>query len=154
MAWLPVCIMKADSETQSEVTATLQQMFDAYNQRDLQSMLAVWATDADVLVIGSGDDEKSVGLSEFGESSKRDWVQSEAASINCTGDVLVSMAGSVSWFAADVAFQFTINGQDSKLPGRLTGVMEKRGGKWFLMQMHFSTPACEQEHGHSWPTQP
>jgi ketosteroid isomerase-like protein len=143
--------MKADSKTQNEVTATLKQMFDAYEKRDLQGMLAVWAADPDVLVIGSGEDEKHIGLGEFGKSSKRDWAQSEAASVNCVGDVLVSTARTVSWFAADVAFQFTIKGKKSQLPGRLTGVMEKRNDKWLLMQMHFSTPAREQEHGQSWP---
>jgi ketosteroid isomerase-like protein len=91
--------MKADSKTQSEVTATLKQMFDAYEKRDLQGMLAVWSDDPDVIVIGSGEDERHIGRGEFSKSSKRDWEQSEAASVNCVGDVLVSAAGgAVSWF--------------------------------------------------------
>jgi hypothetical protein len=143
--------MNADSRTQKEVVATLQQMFDAYKNRDLQDMLAVWGTDSDVTVIGSGEDEINIGVEKFGASSKRDWNQSESAAIRCVGDVLVSMAGAVSWFYADVEFQFTIQGEESKLAGRMTGVMEKRNGKWLLMQMHLSTPSCEQEHGHSWP---
>jgi ketosteroid isomerase-like protein len=141
--------MKADSKTQKEVVATLQQMFDAYKKRDLQGMLAVWGTAPDVTVIGSGEDEINIGVEKFGESSKRDWDQSESASIRCIGDVLVSNAGTVSWFYAAVEFQFNIQGEESKLAGRMTGVMEKCNGKWLLMQMHLSTPSCEQEHGHS-----
>jgi ketosteroid isomerase-like protein len=142
--------MKADSKTQSEVVATLKQMFDAYEKRDLQAMLAVVAPDADVLVIGSGEDERAIGADDFGKSSKRDWAQSEAASIGFK-EPMVSMAGAVAWLAADVTFQFTVKGKQSNLPGRLTAVMEKRGGRWLFMQMHFSTPSCQQEHGHSWP---
>ncbi|MCW4029965.1 MAG: nuclear transport factor 2 family protein [Candidatus Bathyarchaeota archaeon] len=142
--------MKADSKTQNEVTSTLKQMFDAYQKRDLTAMLAVVAPDKDVIVIGSGADERSLGPEEFGKSAKRDWAQSETASINL-GDTKVSMAGVIAWFAADVTFQFAIRGEQSKLPGRLTGVMEKREGKWLLMQMHFSTPSSQQQQGQSWP---
>ncbi len=142
--------MKADSKTQSEVSAVLKQMFDAYKRRDLSGMLAVMAPDPDVVVIGSGEDEQNIGPGEFGKSAKRDWAQSESASVNFK-EPKVSMAGSVSWFAVDVTFQFTIQGKESKLPGRMTGVLEKRTGKWLLMQLHFSTPSGEQEHGHSWP---
>lgn len=142
--------MKADSKTQSEVTSTLKQMFDAYQKRDLTDMLAVVAPDKDVLVIGSGADERSLGPEEFGKSAKRDWAQSEASSINLR-DTKVAMAGGVAWFAADVTFQFTIERKRSELPGRLTGVMEKREGKWLLMQMHFSIPSSQQQQGQSWP---
>lgn len=113
-------------------------------------MLAVVAPDKDVIVIGSGADERSIGPEEFGKSAKRDWAQSETASINL-GDTKVSMAGEVAWFAADVTFQFTMKENQSKLPGRLTGVMEKRKGKWLFMQMHFSTPSSQQQQGQSWP---
>ncbi len=142
--------MQADKATKTEVLQTLNGLFDAYKKRDLKGMLAYMANDPDVVVIGSGEDERSIGPSQFGKSASRDWAQSESASVSIP-DAVVSSAGSVAWFAADVTFQFTIEGKESNLPGRLTGVLEKRGGQWLLMQLHFSTPACEQEHGHSWP---
>ncbi len=144
--------MKADGKTQSEVTAALVGLFEAYNKRDLKGMLAFAAPDADVLVIGSGQDERSIGAGDFGKSSQRDWGQSEAASVNFK-DPAVSMAGSVSWLAADAKFQFTMGGKESILPGRLTAVLEKRNGKWLLMQMHFSVASRDQEQGQSWPKQ-
>jgi ketosteroid isomerase-like protein len=144
--------MIADSKTHSEVVSVLKGMFEAYKKRDLQGMLACMASDPDVVVIGSGEDERAIGPAEFGKSASRDWAQSESASV-AFKDAHASMAGSVAWFDADVAFQFTIAKEKTNLPGRLTGVLEKKSGKWLIMQLHFSLPACEQEHGHSWPEQ-
>ena len=135
--------MKADNMTHSEVNAVLKGIFDAYKKRNLQGMLALIASDPDVLVVGSGEDELAIGSSEFGKSVGLDWAQSESASVNFK-DVAVSAAGSVAWFAADVEFQFTIAGKKSDLPGRLTGVLENKKGKWLIMQLHFSVPACKQ----------
>ena len=142
--------LKADQKTHDEVAVTLQGMFEAYAKRDLNGVLAFWAPDPDVLMIGSGADEKSVGLNQFTKSLMRDWNQSEKASINFK-DIAVSAAGAVAWFATDVTFSGQINEEKFDLPGRLTGVMEKRDGEWLLVQMHFSVPSSEQAQGQSWP---
>jgi ketosteroid isomerase-like protein len=142
--------MKADSKTQNEVISTLKKMFDAYQKRNLTGMLSVMASDPDVMVIGSGADERSIGPNAFGKSAKRDWAQSEAASITL-GETSVSALGAIAWFAADITFRFAITGKESKLSGRLTGVLEKRMGKWLVMQLHFSTPSAQQAQGQSWP---
>jgi ketosteroid isomerase-like protein len=142
--------VKADKETQTQVTLTLKAMFDAYSKRDLNGFLSFWAPDPDVFMLGSGADEKSVGIQEFVKSLKRDWGQSDAASIEHK-DIAVSMAGSVSWFTTDIIIHGKINTEKFTLPCRLTGVMEKRNGNWLLMQMHFSIPNIQQTPGQSWP---
>ena len=142
--------MKTDQKTHDEVTVTLKGMFEAYAKRDLNGVLAFWAPDPDILIIGSGADEKSVGLNQFTKSLIRDWTQSEAVSINFK-DIAVSAVGSVAWFATDVIFSGRIDGNKFDLPGRLTGVMEKRNGNWLLVQMHFSVPSTKQAQGQSWP---
>ena len=142
--------MKADRETQAEVALTLEAMFEAYAKRDLNGVLSFWAPDPDVFMLGSGEDEKSVGIQEFVKSLRRDWEQSDAASIEHK-DIAVSMAGSVAWFATDIIFHGKINAEKFTYPGRLTGVLEKRDGNWLLMQLHLSTPSAQQEQGQSWP---
>src|SRR4030042_5888090 len=104
-------------------------MFDAYKKKDLQGVLSFWAPDPDIMVIGSGEDEKSVGLDLFAESLKRDWAQAEITAIGVK-DFRVSASGLVAWFGADLTFNFKVGDKESALPGRLTGVMEKRNGKW------------------------
>ena len=142
--------MKADQKIHDEVTLTLKGMFEAYAKRDLNGVLAFWAPDPDVRLIGSGADEKSVGLNAFAKILRRDWEQSDAVSVELK-DVAVSTAEAVAWFTADITFRGKINVDSFDMPGRLTGVMEKRKGNWLLMQMHFSVPSSEQAAGQSWP---
>ena len=142
--------MKADSKTKAAAVATLNQMAKAYAKRDLNGLLALWARDPDVSVIGTGIDEKRVGLAELKTQFQRDWAQSEAASLKF-GKVSVSAAGPVAWLMSDVTFNVKTAGNESSFPGRLTGVMEKRGRKWLWTQMHVSVPYGAQAVGQSWP---
>jgi len=142
--------MKADQKTQTEVTQAVKGMFEAYKKKDLQGVLSFWAPDPDIVVIGSGSDEKSTGIGQFIEQLKRDWMQAEVSTISFK-DYLVSSAGIVAWFSAEINFHGNIENNEFDLAGRLTGIMEKRDGKWLWAQMHFSTPNIEQVQGDSWP---
>ena len=142
--------MRADNQTQSEVAATIHGMFEAYKKRDLNGVLAFWAPDSDVCLIGSGADEKSVGVNAFAKMLFRDWAQSDSASVELS-DVAVSAAGVIAWFSADIVVHGKVNQDNFDYPGRLTGVTERRNGNWLLLQMHFSVPNNAQENGHSWP---
>jgi hypothetical protein len=141
--------MKADQTTQTEVTHSFKGMFESYKKKDLQGVLSFWGNDPDVLVIGSGPDEKSVGVGTFVESLMRDWSQAEITAIGVK-DYMVSAAGAVAWIGADLTFQYKIDEKTQEMLGRLTGVMEKRNGKWLWVQMHFSVPNVEQKKGQSW----
>jgi ketosteroid isomerase-like protein len=142
--------MNADQKTQAEVTQTLKGMFEAYKKKDLSGVLSYWATDPDLVAIGSGEDEKAVGVGKYVEGLLRDWAQAEVTAIGVKNFV-VSAAGVVAWFVADVTFTYKAEGKEAALPGRMTGVMEKRNGKWLWVQMHYSTPSTAQEKGQSWP---
>lgn len=142
--------MKADQQTQTEVTQAFKGMFEACKKRDLQGVLSFWAPDPDIVVIGSGEDEKGIGIPQFTESLKRDWAQGEVLSIGVK-NFAVSAAGMVAWFSADINLHVKVAEGELDMPLRLTGVMEKRYGRWLWVQMHLSTPSCEQEPGQSWP---
>jgi ketosteroid isomerase-like protein len=142
--------MKADQKTQNEVTLTLRGMFEAYAKRDLNGVLAFWAPDPDVAMIGSGADERSVGINQFAKIMMRDWSQSDTAEVNIK-EIAVSSAGTVAWFTTDVIFNVKSGIDKFEFSGRLTGVLEKRGVEWLLVQMHFSIPSTQQAQGQSWP---
>jgi len=142
--------VKADKQTQAEVTLTLKAMFEAYGKRDLNGVLSFWAPDPDALIIGPGEDEKCVGINQFVKNLRRDWEQSDSVTIEHK-DILVSVAGSVAWFATDIVFHGKVNSSNFTYPGRLTGVLEKRDGNWLFMQLHLSAPSAQQEQGYSWP---
>lgn len=142
--------MKADAQTEAAVMAVLEHYTQAYEHRDMMELLANFAPDPDVLIIGTGADEKRVGLAEIRKQAERDWAQSEAASFEW-GWSSVSAAGSVAWLAAEAVVAAQVGGQAVHLPIRFTAVLEQRGDTWLWVQMHASFPAQEQAAGESFP---
>jgi ketosteroid isomerase-like protein len=113
--------------------------------------MAIFASDPDVVTIGTGADEKRVGLAEIQMQVERDWAQSEATALEW-GWSSVSAAGSVAWVAADAVGSVKVGGQEMHLPLRITFVLEHRGDRWLFVQMHTSIPALEETEGESFPT--
>lgn len=140
--------MKADSRTEAEVTAALRDLAEAYKARTLQRALACVAPDADVVMYGTGADEKRVGLNEIRAQIERDWEQTESTELTYEW-VSVSAMDRVAWAAADATFQIRAGGEAMTLPVRITMVFENREGKWLIVQSHFSVPAATQEEGSS-----
>ena len=142
--------MQADAQTEAAVKAVLDRFAENYTKRDLEGMMALFAPDADVVMYGTGADEKRVGSGEIRAQVERDWSQSEATTITY-GWTSVSAAGSAAWAAADLTFKAKVGEQELTLEGRLTNVLENRGGKWLIVQGHFSLPAADQAEGESFP---
>jgi ketosteroid isomerase-like protein len=130
--------------------AVFDRFREAYELRDAKALLSVVAPDPDVVMFGTGADEKRIGPAEILAQAERDWAQSEATYLDI-GWHSISAAGSVAWLAADVAFRVRFAGQEMTLPGRLTAVFEQRSSEWLLVQSHFSLPTAGQEEGESFP---
>jgi ketosteroid isomerase-like protein len=101
-----------------------------------------------VVGIGTGPDEWRVGPEQFKTQIERDFAHSEALSVEYE-PLVVSEAGPVAWVAGRATVQAWVDGQDLTLTGRFTAVLEHRGGRWLLVQTHFSLPAAEQAEGRS-----
>jgi ketosteroid isomerase-like protein len=144
--------MKADAITESAVKAVLVKVTEGYAKRDLALLLSAFAPDPDVVMYGTGADEKRIGLSQIQAQAERDWSQAESAAITYEWTA-VSAAGAVAWAAADASFKLKADGQEISLPARLTCVLEKRGEQWLIVQAHFSLPAAGQGEGESFPTE-
>jgi ketosteroid isomerase-like protein len=142
--------MKADSATYSAVKATLDNWADSYVKRDIKRMLTCIAPDLDVVMYGTGADEKRIGLSAIQAQAERDWSQTDAAEF-ILAEPMISCAGSVAWASSEATFRVEMGGQAMAFPARFTGVLEKRGDKWLVVQAHFSLPASGQDEGDSVP---
>ncbi|MEZ4861426.1 MAG: nuclear transport factor 2 family protein [Caldilineaceae bacterium] len=142
--------MKADAKTEAAVIATMNQFAESYTKRDLQGVLTLFAPDADTILLGTGADEKRVGVAAIAAQAERDWSQSEALSVTY-GSTSVSAAGAVAWAVADVLFAAKVDEQDITFTGRFTGVFENRDDQWLQVQAHYSLPATGQAEGESFP---
>ena len=143
--------MKANTQTYSDIKAALDDWADSYIRRDIKHLLSCMAPDNDVLMYGTGADEKRIGLNAIRAQAERDWAQTDASAF-VLQQPMISSSGSVAWASADLSFEAEAQGQKMAFPGRFTGVFENRNGKWLVVQVHFSLPAAQAE-GESVPNQ-
>jgi len=142
--------MRADAKTEAEVTEVLNQYAEAFASRDVDATLAFLAPDPDVTFIGTGGDEKRIGVAQITSLLERDFAQFDDASLKI-GSPAVSAAGSVAWVVADLALHANTRGRRVQLKARFTAVLERRGDEWFVVQGHASLPAAGQEEGEAFP---
>jgi ketosteroid isomerase-like protein len=144
--------MQADHKTEAEILAAMNEMAAAYASRSTRRLAAVIAPDPDVVMYGTGLDEKRLGRDGILTQAQRDWSQTDSASFRIDWHA-ISAAGPVAWIAADIAFVLVAGGQSMELLGRLTSVLEKRGDTWLIVQAHYSFPAAGQQEGESFPAE-
>jgi ketosteroid isomerase-like protein len=140
--------MKADPQTEAAVLGVMNTFMEAYENGDVDGVMATIAPDADVVLFGTGADERRIGPAEARMQVERDLAQSDSIALKM-GWHMVSAAGPVAWVSADVEFHGSMGGQEWVLPGRMTAVFENRDGSWLLVNSHFSAPLAGQEEGQS-----
>ena len=142
--------MEADAKTKAEIVKTMREMWKAYARLDVDGVLAFYAPDPDTVVMGSGVDEVYVGPKQAKKGLKRDFAQTRSVKVGLS-KVRVSAAGKVAWLAANCLFTAYVTGCTVEMAGRLTAVLEKRQGRWLIMQSHFAMPYAGQAAGQSFP---
>jgi ketosteroid isomerase-like protein len=142
--------MKADAKTEAAVLAVMDRFMASYRGRDLDGLLATTVPDDDLLLYGTGIDEKRVGRDAFRFQAERDWAQTETLDFKFDRPH-ISAAGPVAWVAADGLGRGVVSGQEFTFPMRFTAVFEQRGDQWLMAQSHISLPAAGQEAGDSVP---
>ncbi len=143
--------MKPDAETEAAILASLDRFVEAWAHRDVQSALETFAPDDDVLIFGTGPDERRVGLEELRSQLERDYSQAEPATVTYQR-TLISVRGPVAWMAVEAIVSWQTGGAEFNLPIRWTIVMEKRKGQWLWVHSHASAAASGQSEGQSFPT--
>jgi hypothetical protein len=140
--------MLADATTAGQVMTALERYRDAYIQRDLPGLLACLAPEDDLMIIGTGVDERMVGWDDVRAQYERDWAQADEITWEW-GRSTVSAAGEVAWVTCDSRFDARMGAIRVGEPVRLTAVLARRGEQWLICQLHVSIAA--QERGESFP---
>jgi uncharacterized protein (TIGR02246 family) len=129
----------------------VRQCFEAFAKRDINRVMAFFAPDPDVVVVGTGEDEKCVGPNGIRTVLERAFAQFKHASVKF-GWHSVSVTGSMALVAADVVLSIKTSEREMAEHLRLTVALERRGGDWLIMQWHDSVPAAGQEEGQAFAT--
>lgn len=143
--------MKADPHIEAGVLNVLSRLAAFMSIQEIDRCVALFADDPDVLLIGTGADEERRGVRAIREQIARDLGQAESV-VWTFGPQSISMAGSVAWTSGGVTIRASVGDQRHEAAVRVTTVLEQRGGRWLIQQMHVSIPNAAQPVGQSWST--
>lgn len=144
-------MMRGSPAAEAAALAIPYKFAEAYARRDLQGVLALFADDRDVVFLGTGKDERRVGIAAVREHIERNLDQSRALFFRFDW-VRASSAGPVAWVAAEGVMMAELAREELEIPVRFTGVLTVIHGDWLLVQAHLSMPAVGQEAGESFPS--
>lgn len=128
--------MRADPPTEAEIFAAVDAFFGHFANRRLEEALAAFLPDADVALYGSEIGEVVVGPDALRDFFGRLFARPGGPCFSLK-DRRASVAGNVAWFtsAAEVRIgDLTISQY------RLTGVLERRAGRWLWALFNGSEP--------------
>ena len=129
--------MQADAQTREEILWTLGELRAAVSERRIEGVLSLFAPDADTTLIGS-----SAGEIARGPIGLRAFFERIFAAPQTVGwewdDVSVSAAGDVAWLWLEGAL--VLDGRSDRAY-RITGVLERRSGRWLWTLFHGSEPS-------------
>jgi ketosteroid isomerase-like protein len=129
--------VQADAQTREEVLWTLGEFRAAVSQKRLEGVLSLFAPDADATLIGS-----SLGEIARGPIELRSFLQQVLAGPQTVGwewdDVSISCAGDVAWLWLEGAL--VLDGRSDRAY-RISGVLERRQGRWLWTLFHGSEPS-------------
>lgn len=134
----------ASASIEAEVMAVLRHFADAYSNRDKERLLELFLPDRDVILLGSGQDERCVGPIAIWDQIRREWDQIETARLRF-GWRSVSLMGQVAWLATDCYAYIESGYRKAELPLRITAVMLEHEGQWKIAQLHYSSPVRPEE---------
>jgi ketosteroid isomerase-like protein len=127
-----------DARTDTELIAVLERFCSAFSDRDAEAVLSVFDPDPDLVVVTSeapllrGPAELKRFLDRYVEGATTyswKWDRHE-----------LSKAGSVAWLVAEGTETALTGGRLQLHPYRMTMVLERRGDRWVLRQVHGSSP--------------
>lgn len=133
------------SDTQQDaVFHVVQEMVTAYSVRDMDEALSYFPDNPDLVCIGTGPREKSLGKDELKATMQREFDDARSMAVNFPWHRVV-VRGDVAWVAAECLFTLEADFGLMNIKARLTAVLELLDGKWSIMQTHMSLPYPREE---------
>ena|SRR5689334_10679997 len=129
--------MQADAQTREEVLWTLGEFRAAVSQKRIEGVLSLFAPDADATLIGSSLGEISRGPLELRAFLERLFAEPRTIGWEWD-DVSISRAGDVAWLWLEGAL---MRDGRSERAYRISGVLERRQGRWLWSLFHGSEPS-------------
>ena len=126
----------------SDIRMLLEQYELARESEDFATVEHLWAQDENIVLFGTEGDEQLVGIEAIKKAMSKQFAEVENTLINISDQkIKINQTATTAWFSEVLDYNFIYLGEDMSVEGiRLTGVLEKRDGKWQLVQGHLSVP--------------
>lgn len=126
----------------SGIRLLLEQYELARESEDFATFEHIWAPDEDIVLFGTEGDEQMIGITAIKKAMSKQFDEFENTLINISEQrIRISKDGNTAWFSEVLDYNFIYHGEDMTFEGiRFTGVLEKREGKWQMVQGHLSVP--------------
>jgi hypothetical protein len=130
------------NKEKEKVALVLEKYVIANEKQEIDLIHDVWAQDTDIVVFGTNSNEKIIGWEEISKAVQRQFNSFDETYISVRDQIIeINETGNTAWFSEIINYNYVYNGEPVQFEGlRFTGVLEKRGEDWFIVQSHMSIP--------------
>ena len=137
---------ESEDHPEHNLKNAVDQLMGAFEKESVVMFDDVMAKDSDMVSFGTDASERWVGFDEVRDSFAKQVGAFEVERIDTKAQVIkASNSGEVAWFSQVVDWHISSGGNSQTISGiRVTGVLEKRGTEWKIVQFHTSAPVQGQ----------
>lgn len=138
---------EVDIELEIEKVALVLEKYVIANERqDIELVRDVWAAEPDIVVFGTNSDEQLIGWNSIKSTMERQFSSFEDTYISIHDQIInVDELGTTAWFSEIVNYNYIYQGETIQFEGlRFTGVLQKFGEEWLIVQSHMSIPGASE----------
>lgn len=137
---------ESENHSKHNLKNAVDQLMDAFEKESVAMFDDAMAKDSDMVTFGTDASERWVGFDEVRDSFAKQVSAFEVERIDTKNQVIkASNSGEVAWFSQVVDWHISSGGNSQTVSGiRVTGVLEKRGTEWKIVQFHTSAPVQGQ----------
>lgn len=137
---LVLCLVSGVLASEKEVQGFLDRQVKAFETRDINALMEMLSPDASVVMLGNGPDERWVGPDEIKGIYQQQLAQYVSEKFTLRGTI-IGARDNMGWFSTQARVLKTdADKSQSTLLINWSGILQKREGKWLLIQSHFSLP--------------
>ena len=127
--------------------SAVDDFWQAIGTQDLGLLSSVVAEDDEIVMFGTDAAERWVGSNTYLVAERQMMQVFDVRNLVRRDEtVRINKAADVAWFSTVFDIEIDIDGEVARYEGlRTTGVMEKRGGRWVIVQSHTSVPVVGQQ---------
>ena len=139
--------MPSTTTPEAEIEAAIRQFFYSMDTQDFETMERLVAHDPEMVHIGTDTGEIWRGWDDLCRATVEQFEGLEYYKAEIKDlQVNFSASGQVAWYSHLLDARIKSIERDEQVwqGARFTGVFEKRGGRWVMMQTHVSLPESAQ----------